>query len=230
MSIGIRDAFFIVEKGIFKFNKKCFPNFSACIRFFAYLSSADTDSLTKFPEFTADVFDSVYRFDAFDVTRRQLAFETLAVIGSSSEAKQILSQNESLFSMQRAMSHLAVAIATASEPSLKARHLEAVRMIFDQIAVAGSAQKQNFHRFARRPFRRQFRRRRVATETCARLSRGRRRLAVGQCGPNGVAPGLPREGTVLADTANGSCDRRGRIECGGRRQNMRDNRLIIYHL
>uniref|UniRef100_A0A914HAH9 26S proteasome non-ATPase regulatory subunit 5 n=1 Tax=Globodera rostochiensis TaxID=31243 RepID=A0A914HAH9_GLORO len=105
--------------------------------------TADADSLTKFPEFTADVFDSVYRFDAFDVTRRQLAFETLAVISSSSGAKQILSQNESLFSMQRAMSHLAVAVATASEPSLKARHLEAVRMIFDQIAVAGSAQKQN---------------------------------------------------------------------------------------
>uniref|UniRef100_A0A183CA21 26S proteasome non-ATPase regulatory subunit 5 n=1 Tax=Globodera pallida TaxID=36090 RepID=A0A183CA21_GLOPA len=105
--------------------------------------TADADSLTKFPEFTADVFDSVYRFDAFDVTRRQLAFETLAVIGSSSGAKQILSQNESLFSMQRAMSHLAVAVATASEPSLKARHLEAVQMIFDQITVPGSEQKQN---------------------------------------------------------------------------------------
>uniref|UniRef100_A0A914H3P3 26S proteasome non-ATPase regulatory subunit 5 n=1 Tax=Globodera rostochiensis TaxID=31243 RepID=A0A914H3P3_GLORO len=76
------------------------------------LFTADADSLTKFPEFTADVFDSVYRFDAFDVTRRQLAFETLAVICSSSGAKQILSQNESLFSMQRAMSHLAVAVAT----------------------------------------------------------------------------------------------------------------------
>uniref|UniRef100_A0A183CLR2 FAT domain-containing protein n=1 Tax=Globodera pallida TaxID=36090 RepID=A0A183CLR2_GLOPA len=65
------------------------------------------------------------------------------LIGSSSGAKQILSQNESLFSMQRAMSHLAVAVATASEPSLKARHLEAVQMIFDQITVPGSEQKQN---------------------------------------------------------------------------------------
>uniref|UniRef100_A0A914HAE5 Uncharacterized protein n=1 Tax=Globodera rostochiensis TaxID=31243 RepID=A0A914HAE5_GLORO len=75
--------------------------------------------------------------------RRAHCRADLTLLTSSSGAKQILSQNESLFSMQRAMSHLAVAIATASEPSLKARHLEAVRMIFDQIAVAGSAQKQN---------------------------------------------------------------------------------------
>ncbi|KAL3115728.1 hypothetical protein niasHT_017860 [Heterodera trifolii] len=114
----------------------------ACIRFFAYLCTTDANALTKFPKFTADVFDAVFRFDAFDVTRRQLAFETLAVISSTSGAKQILSQNETLYNMKRAISNLAVAVATTAEPSLKARHLEAVRMFFDRIADESSCQPE----------------------------------------------------------------------------------------
>jgi hypothetical protein len=68
--------------------------FSACIRFFGYLSTADPNSLTKFPLFTADVFDAVNRFDAFDPVRRKLAFETFAIITTTSGAKQFLASEQ----------------------------------------------------------------------------------------------------------------------------------------
>jgi len=58
------------------------------------LTTADPEALLKYPLFTADVFDAVYRFDAFDPKRRKLAFETFAIITTTNGAKQFLTSKE----------------------------------------------------------------------------------------------------------------------------------------
>jgi hypothetical protein len=44
--------------------------------------------------FAADVFDAVYRFDSLDIIRRKLAFETLAIVTTTSGAKEFLATHD----------------------------------------------------------------------------------------------------------------------------------------
>lgn len=66
----------------------------ACVRFFGYLSVINPDALTRFNLFTQEIFDQVNHFDQLDPVRRQLAFDTLALITTSSNAKQLLTQRQ----------------------------------------------------------------------------------------------------------------------------------------
>ncbi|KAF7636148.1 hypothetical protein Mgra_00004407 [Meloidogyne graminicola] len=69
----------------------------SCIRFFGYLSTTDSNSLEKFPVFTADVFDAIYHFDLLDPLRCKLTFETFAVMTKTIGAKKYLSNENCLF-------------------------------------------------------------------------------------------------------------------------------------
>ncbi|CAK5012864.1 unnamed protein product [Meloidogyne enterolobii] len=70
---------------------------TACIRFFGYLSTTDSNALEKFPIFTSDVFDAIYHFDSLDPLRRKLAFETFAVVTKTIGAKRFLSSENCIF-------------------------------------------------------------------------------------------------------------------------------------
>lgn len=63
-----------------------------CVRFFGYLSAADPNCLRNYPIFTKSVMDMINHFDCLDPARRVLAFDTLAVVASTSEAKAFLNE------------------------------------------------------------------------------------------------------------------------------------------
>lgn len=71
--------------------------FLACFRFFGYLTQSDPNALISYPLFSNEVFDTVYHFDCVDAVRRQFAFETLAIITTSSETKKFLTLPNCLF-------------------------------------------------------------------------------------------------------------------------------------
>lgn len=50
----------------------------------------DPEALEKYPKFVDSVLDMVYHFDCLDAPQRALAFETLAVMSSTSSAKKIM--------------------------------------------------------------------------------------------------------------------------------------------
>uniref|UniRef100_A0A915LU14 26S proteasome non-ATPase regulatory subunit 5 n=1 Tax=Meloidogyne javanica TaxID=6303 RepID=A0A915LU14_MELJA len=119
---------------------------TACIRFFGYLSTTDSNALEKFPIFTSDVFDAIYHFDSLDPLRRKLAFETFAVVTKTIGAKRFLSsENCKLFfkgpyNIAKAFNCLAVAIARGSAtPERKAWYLDNITTIFGNVESAESS-------------------------------------------------------------------------------------------
>ncbi|KAI1729276.1 proteasome non-ATPase 26S subunit domain-containing protein [Ditylenchus destructor] len=101
---------------------------SACVRFFGYLSVINPDALTRFNLFTQEIFDQVNHFDQLDPVRRQLAFDTLALITTSSNAKQLLTQRQSPYNIHKAMNHFGVAIGIAPD-EMRVRHLHSLKMM-----------------------------------------------------------------------------------------------------
>uniref|UniRef100_A0A915CY30 26S proteasome non-ATPase regulatory subunit 5 n=1 Tax=Ditylenchus dipsaci TaxID=166011 RepID=A0A915CY30_9BILA len=99
---------------------------SACIRFFGHLSVNSPNALEKFSLFTSEIFDMIYHFDQVDATRRQLAFDTLAVMSTSSSAKQFLSIPSCVYNMRKAMNHFGVAIGIAPD-ELRTRHIDSLK-------------------------------------------------------------------------------------------------------
>jgi len=101
---------------------------TACHRFFGYLASVAPDSLRAFPNFTGEVFNMVLHFDLLDAPRRLLAFDSLAVISTTSGAKTYLSSGESPHTMSKAMNHFGVSIATGTE-EMRVRMLQALQLM-----------------------------------------------------------------------------------------------------
>ncbi|KAL7080253.1 hypothetical protein ACQ4LE_000970 [Meloidogyne hapla] len=107
---------------------------TACIRFFGYLSTTDSNALEKFPIFTSDVFDAIYHFDSLDPLRRKLAFETFAIVTKTIGAKRFLSSENCPYNIAKALKCLAVAIATGSAtPERKAWYLDNITTIFENV-------------------------------------------------------------------------------------------------
>ena len=64
---------------------------SAVMKFFGHLSITDAQCLRRYPNFLRNLLDLVYQYDRLDASLRLLAFDTLAVVASTEDAKRYLS-------------------------------------------------------------------------------------------------------------------------------------------
>ncbi|KAH7694309.1 Protein F35G12.12 [Aphelenchoides avenae] len=101
--------------------------YTGCVRFFGYLSASDPNCLRNYPIFTKSVMDMINHFDCLDPARRVLAFDTLAVVASTSEAKAFLNEPSEAnpLGMRKIMNHFGAAIASGPV-ELRTRHVDAL--------------------------------------------------------------------------------------------------------
>ncbi|KHN71896.1 26S proteasome non-ATPase regulatory subunit 5 [Toxocara canis] len=102
--------------------------FPAVIKFFGHLSVGDVGCLRRYPTFMHLMFDLVYHFDLLDASQRLLAFDTLALLASSDEAKIFLNTISEEDNMGKAMNAFGAAICSGPL-ELRVRHLDALTMM-----------------------------------------------------------------------------------------------------
>lgn len=102
--------------------------FPAVMKFFGHLSITDSHCLSQYPNFMRSLLDLIYQYDRLDASLRLLAFDTLAVVASTEDAKRYLASTPD-YNMKEVFNMFGVAIATGPL-ELRVRHMEALSLLF----------------------------------------------------------------------------------------------------
>uniref|UniRef100_A0A914ZVV4 26S proteasome non-ATPase regulatory subunit 5 n=1 Tax=Parascaris univalens TaxID=6257 RepID=A0A914ZVV4_PARUN len=102
--------------------------FPALMKFFGHLSVTEVHCLRRYPIFLHSLFDIVHHFDILDASQRLLAFDTLAVLASTDDAKIFLQSIAQEYDMDKAMNAFGAAICSGPL-ELRVRHIDALTMM-----------------------------------------------------------------------------------------------------
>uniref|UniRef100_A0A9J2PHJ7 26S proteasome non-ATPase regulatory subunit 5 n=1 Tax=Ascaris lumbricoides TaxID=6252 RepID=A0A9J2PHJ7_ASCLU len=98
------------------------------IKFFGHLSVTEVQCLGRYPIFLHSLFDIVHHFDILDASQRLLAFDTLAVLASTDDAKIFLQGIAQEYNMDKAMNAFGAAICSGPL-ELRVRHIDALTLM-----------------------------------------------------------------------------------------------------